>query len=388
MKSLTIDNYNDFECIGSQCPSTCCAGWSVIVDTDSANLYEAIPGKFGDKLRSNLIRKDNLCYFKMQDNRCPFLTEENLCDIYRNLGKDKMCSTCTYYPRFQEFFGDIVFRGLSLSCPEVASTLFRRTDSLTYDFGEIPDSSDLQGSTSESEDWSFFNVCIHTLTCSTMLLQNRTLSLKSRLQLFLLLASQLQTAIDKNEDTSYIFNLFSDTTRLNALAEELQQNTAHNTNAIIALITHLYNNLSAFNSHNYLDPYFSVFASYVEQRNRSLDVNELNALFQIYDQKKHQIQHEQYCLYFLFRHFMNCYKEHNIYKYAALIIYLYCLQLCLESFLAGSRQCPLSLDEQALIAVSIAKHFEHNTQNNLDTLYKLFDDSGMASIDFIMDLLR
>lgn len=387
MKCLTIDNYNDFECTGSQCPSTCCIGWSVIVDAASARLYEAVPGQFGDKLRSNLIHTDNLCYIKMSDNRCPFLTEENLCDIYRNLGKDKMCSTCTYYPRFQEFWGDIVFRGLNLSCPEVAYTLFQRTDSIAFDFGEIPDSSVSQVTNPETEDWSFFNVCIRALTTSTTLLQNRTFSLRSRLQLFLLLARQLQTAIDNRQDTACILDVFSNPVNFNALTEELHQNTSYNVSAVITWLAHLYNNLSAFKTHNYLEPYFSAFASYVNERGGSLDVDELKLLFISPDIEKQQIPQEHYCIYFLFRHFMKCYKERNIYKYAALILYLYCLESCLESFLAASHSSPLSIEERALVAVSIAKHFEHSAENNMDTLYQLFDDADMANMDFIMELL-
>lgn len=387
MKCLTLDNYHDFECVGSACPSTCCAGWTVLVDEKSAAFYESVPGKFGDKLRSNLIHKDNVCYIQMTNNRCPFLTEENLCDIYRNLGKDKMCNTCTYYPRFQQFYGDIAFQGLSLSCPEVAKILFQRTDSLSFDFAEIPDTSPLQETTCATEDWEIFNVCIGALTTGTAILQNRSIALNTRLQLFLLLANRLQAAVDNNGDTAPILELFSDTTGLDALAKSLSANNTNHLNTRISLLVHWYKHLSDFKNYEFLTPYFAPFVSYVNERNGSLNTDDLNALFSMQTSKERQIQHEQYCLYFLFRHFMKCYKERNIYKYAALIIYLYCLQFDLEAFLADSQQASLSLDNQVAIANAIAKCFEHATKNNMDTLYQLFQDADMTNLEFLLILL-
>lgn len=388
MKCLALDNYHDFECIGSACPSTCCAvGWTILVDADSAAFYESVPGEFGDKLRNNLIHKDNVCYIQMDHDRCPFLTEENLCDIYRNLGKDKMCNTCTCYPRFQQFYGDIAFQGLSLSCPEVAKNLFLRTDSLGFDFAEVPDTPALQENICDTEDWDFFNICIDAMTTGTAILQNRAMALNTRLQLFLLLASQVQTALDNHKDTAPVLDLFSDAVRLDTLAKEFSGSRANRVNAHVTLLIHWYKHLSALQNYEFLAPHFSPFASYVNERGGSLDIDELNTLFSMHASKERQIQHEQYCLYFLFRHFMKCYKERNLYKYAALIVYLYCLQFDLEVFLANSQQGSLSLDHQVAIANGIAKCFEHATQNNMNTLYQLFHDADMTDLDLLLTLL-
>lgn len=387
MKCLTLDNYHNFECTGSACPTTCCAGWRILVDAASAAFYESVPGEFGDKLRSNLIHKDNVCYIRMDHNRCPFLTKKNLCGIYLNLGKDKMCNTCTFYPRFEQFYGDIAFQGLSLSCPEVAKILFQRTDPLSFDFAEIPDTSALPEATCNTEDWDFFNVCIDAMTTGAAILQNRAMALNTRLQLFLLLSSQLQIALDNHEDTALVLDLFSDTLRLDALAKELPANNANRINARITLLVYWYKHLSSLHSHTFLAPQFAPFTSYVNERNGSLDMDELDTLFSSQISKEHQIQHEQYCLYFLFRHFMKSYKEHNIYKYAALIIYLYCLQFDLEAFLADSHQGSLSLMNQVAIANAIAKCFEHATGNNMDILYQLYHDADMTNLDFLLTLL-
>lgn len=387
MKCLTLDTYHDFECIGSACPSTCCVGWTVLVDADSAAFYESVPGEFGDKLRCNLVHRDNVCYIQMNHDRCPFLTEDNLCSIYRKLGKDKMCNTCTYYPRFQQFYGDIAFQGLNLSCPEVAKNLFSRTDSLSFDFAEVPDAPALLKDTNDTEDWDFFNVCISAMTTGAAILQNRTMSLDTRLQLFLSLMVQLQAAVDNQDDTAPILDLFSNTVRLDTLTKEFPTDSANRINTHISLLIYWYKHLSALQNHVFLTPHFLPFASYVNERGGSLDIDELDTLFSMHASKERQIQHEQYCLYFLFRHFMKCYKERNFYKYTALIIYLYCLQFDLEAFLADSQQDSLSPDQQVAIANGIAKCFEHATENNIDILYQLCHEADMTCPDFLMTLL-
>lgn len=51
MKYLVCDFYDNFECIGSQCPSTCCAGWDILIDKETNAFYDSVAGEFGDALR-------------------------------------------------------------------------------------------------------------------------------------------------------------------------------------------------------------------------------------------------------------------------------------------------------------------------------------------------
>lgn len=136
MKYLTLDLFHNFKCIGSTCPDTCCAGWSILVDKDSVQKYQMIPGEYGQKLRDSLITKDKNSYFRMQNQRCPHLTEENLCGVYQILGEESMCYSCKVYPRTFSVYGDISFTLLSASCPEVARMLLTRTTPVEFSFGE------------------------------------------------------------------------------------------------------------------------------------------------------------------------------------------------------------------------------------------------------------
>ncbi len=101
MKYLVCDFYDNFECIGSQCPSTCCAGWDILIDKETNAFYDSVAGEFGDALRKNILPVNETIYqFALgQNGRCPFLTQENLCEIYQKLGPEKMCFTCrTLFP--------------------------------------------------------------------------------------------------------------------------------------------------------------------------------------------------------------------------------------------------------------------------------------------------
>lgn len=58
------------------------------------------------------------------EKRCPFLNRQNLCDIFTELGEDRLCQVCTEYPRWYTRFGYYEQQDLSLSCMEVSRLFF------------------------------------------------------------------------------------------------------------------------------------------------------------------------------------------------------------------------------------------------------------------------
>ena len=114
-----------FRCVGGSCPDTCCAGWIVDVDEESYYYYQTVPGKFGERLRQHLKDEDGAKYFPMtREKRCPFLNRQNLCDIFTELGEDRLCQVCTEYPRWYTRVGYYEQQDLSLSCMEAARLFF------------------------------------------------------------------------------------------------------------------------------------------------------------------------------------------------------------------------------------------------------------------------
>jgi lysine-N-methylase len=125
--------YSEFECIGGKCSDTCCAGWEVDVDDDTAEMYQSIPLPIGDRLRDRLRGNEGTYHFELAKNkRCPFLNDDNLCDLILSLGDGGMCVTCTEYPRFYADTPIYEQVDLTLSCPEAARIFFRDTDPIRY----------------------------------------------------------------------------------------------------------------------------------------------------------------------------------------------------------------------------------------------------------------
>ena len=124
--------FDQFKCIGSACTDTCCAGWEIEVDETTAEGYLTEKGAFGDRLRREIGSEPGEYFFKLKNNRCPFLNKENLCDIFINLGEDRLCDICREHPRFYNWFGDYTEVGLGLCCEEAERLLFSDSKPLTF----------------------------------------------------------------------------------------------------------------------------------------------------------------------------------------------------------------------------------------------------------------
>lgn len=121
--------YEKFKCIADKCPDTCCAGWQIVIDSETARFYENLKGSFGDKIRNNMLLDDEGdMVFVNKNGRCPFLNDKNLCDIFINVGEEHLSHTCTMFPRFYETFGSTREMGLSLSCPVANKLILSDTE--------------------------------------------------------------------------------------------------------------------------------------------------------------------------------------------------------------------------------------------------------------------
>ena len=121
--------YKQFECIGAACQKTCCAGWSINLDPETANYYRQLNTDFGKFIRENIYEKNDMTLIRMtSDKRCAFLDEDGLCQFYRNCGPEHMSNTCQVFPRRRLTKGGNDMRALSLSCEAVLQLLQDRSD--------------------------------------------------------------------------------------------------------------------------------------------------------------------------------------------------------------------------------------------------------------------
>ena len=186
--------FDQFKCIGSACTDTCCAGWEIEVDETTAQGYLAEKGAFGDRLRREIGSEPGEYFFKLKNNRCPFLNKENLCDIFINLGEDRLCDICREHPRFYNWFGYYTEVGLGLCCEEAERLLFSDSKPLTFveevtqdeeqdysDEDEYTDASDLLDDESEECEQM-----LEERKAIFSILQNRKKNIGARLKRLLL----------------------------------------------------------------------------------------------------------------------------------------------------------------------------------------------------------
>lgn len=121
MKIFAPDYYKKFKCIAGACKHSCCKGWEIDIDDETAEYYKSVPGKFGEKLRMNIDFGEACSSFVLgEKERCPFLNREGLCDIILNLGENSLCQICDDHPRFRNFFESRTEIGLGLCCEAAA----------------------------------------------------------------------------------------------------------------------------------------------------------------------------------------------------------------------------------------------------------------------------
>ena len=131
MKRMIPNYYPQFHCIASACKHSCCVGWEVDIDEDSAEVYRTMEGALGERLRANIEWGDTPHFRLGADERCPFLNGENLCDLILDAGEETLCQICTDHPRYRSWFADRVEEGLGLCCEEAARLMLTQEEPIT-----------------------------------------------------------------------------------------------------------------------------------------------------------------------------------------------------------------------------------------------------------------
>ena len=189
MRVTVPDYYEDFRCLAGKCPHTCCEKWEVVIDEDSAALYQTVSGPLGGKLRSALKRDEDgdLC-FPLNGGRCPFLDGENLCEIHKTLGEDATSVTCREHPRFTEDYGPFREVTLSASCPAANALLLGSREPLTFRTFETEEAGE------EGDEW--LNYLLPLRERLLDILTDRSRPLRARVASFLAQALSAQGCLD------------------------------------------------------------------------------------------------------------------------------------------------------------------------------------------------
>ena len=191
MKLYTPSYYNQFRCIASACPDSCCKDWAVDVDPEAAARYRALPGELGDRLRAVLRDDGDGAYMEIENGRCPMWREDGLCRIQAALDHDALCQVCRTFPRLRHDYGDFAELGLELSCPEAARLILAapwETVCTEVPGGEAPD---------YEED--IMDILLGSRAQALELIANPALSIPELLAVLLLYAHEVQAQLDGSD---------------------------------------------------------------------------------------------------------------------------------------------------------------------------------------------
>lgn len=183
--------YNQFQCLASACPATCCAGWQIVIDEKTQEKYRNYKGSFGNRLKNSIDWKDGT--FQQYHGRCAFLNEENLCDIHIEAGHGALCRTCRRYPKHVEVYENEREVSLSLSCPAAARLIMGQKQPCGFRSVENG------GEESEKDFDEFLYSALQD--CRKVMLtmaQDRSVSLQLRMARVLALAHDVQNRIERN----------------------------------------------------------------------------------------------------------------------------------------------------------------------------------------------
>ena len=183
----------DFRCLTTACPDTCCAGWEIVVDGESAARFARLEGAMGERVRQSLITVDGEVQMaRSADGRCLLLNEKKLCDLYALHGESALCQNCRQHPRFVADYGARREVMPGLSCPAWIETYLKDEEKVTFCTEETDEPigyTDIDG--------ALFFKLYRARAASLELLQDRRLSIDERMRCLLALAQEL----DGEEET-------------------------------------------------------------------------------------------------------------------------------------------------------------------------------------------
>ncbi len=177
----------EFRCLAGDCPDTCCAGWEIPVDEQSAQRLSTMEGALGKRLREALITVDGEVQFARRDGRCVLLNKNNLCDLYAACGEKALCRTCHLHPRFVAQYGGRREIMPGLSCPAWVETYLMRDEPVTF----ITEETDEEITDYTDIDGALFFRLMKGRGKAMELVQDRSIPIEERLRQLLEMAQEL-----------------------------------------------------------------------------------------------------------------------------------------------------------------------------------------------------
>ena len=331
------------------------------------------------------------CTFTLSENkRCPFLNEKNLCDLYTELGEDKLCDTCAEFPRFINTYGNEKEIGIAPSCKTAGELIFNLQEKWTFDVKE--DGKPLN-QVNDIDGFLYYQLKKARI-CAYDIIQNDTFSSDEVAILLLDMAVKLQRILDKEKDSaiSDIVKKYSDE---NYCKRRLLQCINHTVTIEMDKQNKIYTNLlksvrqffDTFPDMEVINPdwnrYVSCYHQFIDGLSGYKEYKKIVLSFDKY-YKDRDYEYKQLLMYYIYRYFLYAVYDYNILLKVknAVVGYEVLKQLDMAAWCQNGGV--LDKKEQIDIAHLYSRQFEHSYYN-YEVYSKLFCKKRCYSV---VNLLR
>lgn len=385
MKTRVPDYFKQFKCIASECEDTCCAGWEIVIDDDTYDIYKSVEGEFGERLKNEIyLDGDNEHIFKLKGNDCAFLNKNKMCDIYNELGEEALCYTCQQFPRYTEEFGSIREVGLSLSCPEAARIILGTSKITEFEMTE----DDEMVTAYNDISFDIFMQLIKSRKLIMQIIQNRSIDLNDRIAVILSFSQDIQNKVDENkiDEISQVCEKYSNEEFIKNYIEGLDKyknNPEHKYNNMKKYFM-VYKNLDHINEKwpyilkdvsEYLFGKGTNYESYVD-KHRSFNSYYVDNFY----------EYEHLIVYFIFRYFLKAVFDYDVSAKVkmAVVSYLMVKELGVHKWYVKNGE--FTKDDQVEVMRMYSKDIEHS-DDNMESLYETFESADAFKLDELLIML-
>lgn len=397
MKIRTPHYYKNFKCIAGACTDTCCAGWDVDVDRASYKYYKTVKGTFGKRLKDVMVpSKDGGCTFTLNNGRCPFLNDKNLCDLYTELGEDKLCETCAEFPRFINEYGNVREIGIAPSCKTAGELIFNCRDRLTFD---VEDDKKLVTAYNDIDGFLYMQL-LHAREIAYDIVQDEDYTPNEGCILLLEYACRIQKHMDK-ERYDLIENVvcrFMEKDYRSRVLDKVKQKysseaagggTVSKKEAGYAYINRYFDE---FKGMEVINPdwykYLDVQKEFMSKCAAGGGADYYCKSYKEFDEyyKDRQFEYRQLLMYYVYRYFLDSVYDYNLVLKVknGIIGYIVLKQLDVAAWRHNNDV--LKKDEQIDIAHLYSRQFEHS-YTNFEKYSEMFESKQCYSINSLMKLL-
>ena len=128
--------YEKFQCIGGECPLTCCGGWIILLEEKTYKDYRKMGGSIAKFAKKNVKYNNELKKYYINTNpdtkMCPMCDKEQLCCIVTEKGEDALGQVCREFPRDEFQVLNTEEKYLSCGCPKVVNLLMGLEQQLSF----------------------------------------------------------------------------------------------------------------------------------------------------------------------------------------------------------------------------------------------------------------